>query len=470
MSGRDLVAHVRLGLRTRASSVRGKLDSVVAEGGDLAILGQASSRARERAGREWERARFVRHHLADLPVWLLRAAASRPRPTAVGNRILMLTISSIDHDPRPNKVARSLVAAGFEVDIIAPTLEPEPAEYEVETGIRYVRVPITSPTQVFIVYQEEFLRAALARDFEYVHANDLTTLTVAWIVARVRRVPLVYDAHELWTENVQLKGGEWVPMSPRTRAVAVRWEQFLLRSVDLLVTVGPSIVREFARRNGSRRPPLLLANYPSLELLRSKPPAASIREACGVTDAHFVTLYMGGVNPLRNIETVIEAHRHLPEDHVFVIMGPGVEFYEGEYRAAAADAGVEHRVFFVPAVGMDEVVAAATDADCGIVMLRNICKNFYFFYPNKLFEYALAGLPIAASSFPDVSGFIHGEKCGVTFDPDSAESIAAALLSLSADREEARRLGERGRAAILERYNWEAAVEGLVDAYRHLDA
>ena len=417
-----------------------------------------------------DRARFVRYHLGRVAPWLVRAAAASPsRPSAIGSRILMLTISSIDHDPRPNKVARSLVAAGFEVDIIAPAVESQASEYEVEPGIRYVRIPAASPTKVFVVYQEEFLHAALTRDFEYIHANDLTTLTVAWIVARLRRVPLIYDAHELWTENVELKGGDWVPMSRNTRVVAGAWERFLLRSVDLLVTVGPSIVQEFARSDGLRRPPLLLANYPSLELLRPPPPPVSIREACGLSEAHFVTLYMGGVNPLRNIETVIEAHRHLPEDHVFVIMGPGVEIYRDEYRAIAAAAGVEHRVFFMPPVAMDEVAVAAADADCGIVMLRNICKNFYFFYPNKLFEYALAGLPIAASEFPDVTSFIRGERCGVTFDPESPESIAEALLSLSADRAEARRMGERGRTAIVERYNWEAAVEGLVTAYRQLD-
>lgn len=381
----------------------------------------------------------------------------------------MLTISDIDQDPRPNKVARSLADQGYTVEIIAPSATDEGSEHDVAPGVRYVKVRRESPGLLFLVCQTEFLQSGLEREFDYVHANDLTTLTIAWTLARVRGVPLVYDAHELWTENVELKRGTWVPMSRRTRAIAGRWEHYLLRSVDLLVTVGPSIVSEFERRDGLKRPPLLLANYPSLALLRAERPDPSIREACGLTDSHFVTLYMGGVNPLRNIESVIEAHRHLPESHVFVVMGPGVEAFRDDYRAAARLAGVEHRVFFLPPVGMDEVVAAAADADCGIVMLKNICKNFYFFYPNKLFEYALAGLPIAVSDFPDVAAFVHGERCGVTFDPASPKSIAAALLSLSADPDEARAMGARGRASILSRRNWETAIEDLVAAYRELE-
>lgn len=379
----------------------------------------------------------------------------------------MLTISVVDHDPRINKVARSLADRGYEVEIMAPTLEPTVTEVDVGRGVRYIRVP-RRPGRLFLVYQEEFKRSARRRSFDYVHANDLTTLTVAWELARLRRVPLIYDAHELWTENVEFDGREWSPMSRRTRTIAGRWERFLLRDVDLLVTVGPSIVAEFERRDHLKRAPLLLANYPSLKLLQAEPERPSIRTECGLTDSHFITLYLGGVNPLRNIETVIRAHSHLPEDHVFVIRGPSVEAFSDEYRALAREVGVEERVFFLPPVAMDDVIAGAAGADCGIVMLRNICKNFYFFYPNKLFEYALAGLPIAASDFPDVARFIRDERCGVTFDPDSPESIASAVLSLSADRDEARAMGERGRASIVAGKNWETAVEELVAAYREL--
>jgi glycosyltransferase involved in cell wall biosynthesis len=404
-----------------------------------------------------------------MAVSLARAAAVKPQLRArTGRRILMLTISDIEHDPRINKVARSLADEGYEVEIMAPSTERNQTVREVVPGVRYVKVPMRSPMQLFVFYQDEYLKAGRTREFDYVHANDLTTLTVAWALARARGVPLVYDAHELWTENVEFKRGEWVPMSRPTRVLAGAWERLLLGSVDLLVTVGPSIVAEYKRRDGLRRPPLLLANYPSLALLDSASPPKSIRERCGLSSSHFVTLYMGGVNPLRNIETVIEAHRHLPERHVFVVMGPGVELFSDEYRALAQTVGVDGRVFFLSPVGMDEVVTAARDANCGIVMLKNLCKNFYYFYPNKLFEYAAAGVPIATSEFPDAAGFVQSERCGVTFDPESPTSIAEALASLSANPEEARAMGARGRATILAHRNWESVVERLVAEYDHL--
>jgi glycosyltransferase involved in cell wall biosynthesis len=380
----------------------------------------------------------------------------------------MLTISTIEFDPRVDKVARSLASVGYTVDVMAPGAGPGIVETEIDAGVRHVRVPLRTTGRLFLVFQEGFRRAARRRRFDYVHANDLTTLTLAWVLARKSGARLVYDAHELWNENVELEGTDWVPMSHTTRSLAERWERFLIRDVDLLITVGPSIVLEYERRFDLARAPLLLPNYPSLRQLDRNGDVQTVRETCDLDDSHFVTLYLGGINPLRNIENVIRAHRHLPENHVFIVRGPGVEGYAPEYAALARTEGVHERVLFLPPVAPSSVVAAAAGADCGIVMLRNICKNFYLFYPNKLFEYSLAGLPVAVSNFPDVARFVEAYRCGVTFDPDSPESIAGAIRALSADREAARAMGARGRAAIIGGANWETAVEPLLAAYADL--
>jgi glycosyltransferase involved in cell wall biosynthesis len=74
------------------------------------------------------------------------------------------------------------------------------------------------------------------------------------------------------------------------------------------------------------------------------------------------------------------------------------------------------------------------------------------------------------SDFPDVRSFVVGERCGVTFDPDSPQSIAEALRWLGKHRDEARAMGARGRDSVLRDRNWETAAEGLVAAYAGLAA
>jgi glycosyltransferase involved in cell wall biosynthesis len=412
----------------------------------------------------------------------LLAAAFLPvkkRSTEHGQRILMLATSQIAVDSRINKVARTLARHGYDVDIMCYQHWPgitTVLEEAVRPGVRYIRVPQEAKWQdsrrlLHFWFQEEFCRVGSQRTYDYVHANDLTTLLAGWLLARGRGVPLIYDAHEMWSENVSYDGQEWVPMPLWLRRLARCFEGFLVRSVARLITVSPSICTEMQRRYKIAQTPYLLANYPELALLHGKQRTLpSIRALCGLTDDHFVTLYLGGVNPLRNIENVIQAHQYLPEECVFVIRGPGVDEYGRDYQALAQALGLEQRIFCLPPVAMDEVIGGAAGADCGIVMLRNICKNFYWFYPNKFFEYMLAGLPVAVSHFPDVTAHVEREKCGVVFDPDSPQSIAEALQWLYEHPEEAQAMGRRGCEGVLREYNWDKASATLLQAYRTLSS
>jgi glycosyltransferase involved in cell wall biosynthesis len=401
---------------------------------------------------------------------LRRRKPSQPRD----RRILMLTVSQIEIDPRINKVARTLASGGYEVDIVCYANQSDMiavGEEVIQPGVRYVRVPREDKWQGHFErwFQEEFYRVALQRPYDYVHANDLPTLLVGWILARARGVPLIYDTHEMWSENVVYNGHEWIPMPSWIRTLTRYYEGFLVRYVHLLVTVSPSIRAEFQQRYKVPRPPYMLANYPELRLVRqTQETHFSLRAMCGLTAQHFVTLYLGGVNPLRNIENVIKAHQYLPQECVFVIRGPGIASYRPHYEAFAKECGLEDRVFCLPPVPMDDVIAGAAGADCGIVMLRNLCKNFYWFYPNKFFEYMLAGLPVAVSNFPDVTAHVQKEECGVLFDPEVPQSIAEALRWLYEHPDARRAMGERARASIFREYNWEALTKPFLDLYRQV--
>jgi glycosyltransferase involved in cell wall biosynthesis/SAM-dependent methyltransferase len=403
----------------------------------------------------------------------------RKRTEPNGRRILMLTTSMMEIDPRINKVADALVPEGFEIEILCPHLSTStgPVGRElVAPGVTYNRVDKDSVPrwQKFLFHklglQYPFLRAARDAKFDFVHANDLTVLPTAWVIARNSGVPLVYDAHEMWSENCTYKKGRYVSMPWLQRRIA-RWaEGVLLKRVDEFFSVSPSINKEYLRRYG--REPKLLANVPDTDSLSAGRSWASesIRSQCGIGGQEFVTLYLGGLGPARNIEAVIQAHGELPADHHFVICGPGSDVYRDPYLELARGVGAEGRVHVLPPVGRAELLNVMDGADCGIVMLRNICRNFYWFYPNKFFEYSLGRLPVAVSNFPDVSAHIERENSGVVFDPDDPSSISAALRSLAEDRQEARRMGRRGYDSIQSRYNWNLAMRTMVDSYRRMAA
>ncbi|MDF1684631.1 MAG: glycosyltransferase family 4 protein [Legionellaceae bacterium] len=394
---------------------------------------------------------------------------SKIKPKApLGKKILMLTISMIEIDCRINKVASSLAAKGYQVTIFCPELpnQDQPIVIQdIAENIKYIRIKATHLTQkIKMSYQSHFVKASADFDFDFVHANDLTTLATGWVISKQSGVPLVYDSHEMWSENVTYKNGKYVQMQARKRFFYQKLEGRLLRDVTLFYSVSASILDEYERRHQYR--PKLLANYPDIaSLAHDGSGFDSLKSSLNLTPEHFITLYIGGVGPGRNIENVIKAHAKLDEHFVFVIRGPGVEFYGPEYMQLAASLNIQHRIFILPAVGRDDVVAASNGADCGIVMLENLCKNFYWFYPNKFFEYSLAGLPVAVSNFPDVRAHIEREQNGITFEPSNPQSIADALFKLDSNRVETNLMGKRGQESIHHTYNWEAAISTMIKDY-----
>lgn len=81
----------------------------------------------------------------------------------------------------------------------------------------------------------------------------------------------------------------------------------------------------------------------------------------------------------------------------------------------------------------------------------------------------LCGLPIVASDFPEIRKVVREAECGVLVDPTDSDAIAEAIVYLMEHPEEARRMGENGQRAVLERYNWGEMEGRLLEVYRSLN-
>jgi len=71
-----------------------------------------------------------------------------------------------------------------------------------------------------------------------------------------------------------------------------------------------------------------------------------------------------------------------------------------------------------------------------------------------MFEYMSAGIPVIASDFSLWREIIQGNDCGLLVDPLDPAAIAKAIDYLVENPKEAQRMGENGRRAVENRYNW----------------
>lgn len=86
----------------------------------------------------------------------------------------------------------------------------------------------------------------------------------------------------------------------------------------------------------------------------------------------------------------------------------------------------------------------------------------------KVYEYMSLGLPVVLSSTPYNTEAVERCRFGICADPEDTESIAAAITYLLDHPEEARRMGENGRKAVKEEFNWGVEEKKLLALYEDI--
>ena len=86
-------------------------------------------------------------------------------------------------------------------------------------------------------------------------------------------------------------------------------------------------------------------------------------------------------------------------------------------------------------------------------------------FPTKVYEYMMQGLPFVISDFVYNKKMIEQYQCGITVNPYDVEEIASAIRYLVDNPKEAKTMGENGRRAIKEKFNWSIEEKKLYNLY-----
>ncbi len=402
---------------------------------------------------------------------------------AMGRRVVMLVVADMRFDPRVEREARALASADYAVTVIwtDPLLAQNglPTPIDWGEGIAFQSLPERAgrfSRQFPGFLGTALLDAALTHRPFVFHGHDLNTCLVALTAARRSGAHAICDFHEWYSENVT-----WRPLrrlyTPHSRLVrlAYRWlERLCFVHASALVTVCRSIAEKMAdsfsdgrRQNDDMLAVHVIRNIPdrTREASREYPP---LKAQFALSPDRFVLLWQGGIGPSRMVEPIIEALAFAPVC-TLIIRGPEIETYGPGYAAIAARIGASDRLRLASAVPSRDVVTAARGADAGVWTLPDLCKNFTYALPNKIFEYLASGLPVLVAHYPEARRLVEEHGVGLTFDPYDPRSIAAAINRLAGDPDFKAQLAAKTEAALAA---MDAATEWrrLVDIYDALPA
>jgi glycosyltransferase involved in cell wall biosynthesis len=365
-------------------------------------------------------------------------------------KVCILTSVHLPFDGRVfHKEARSLAKAGYDVTLIA-----RHDKDEVVDGVRIVPLPEPkSRLQRMTKVLWRLYRLAVRENADVYHFHD-PELMIVGLLLKLRGKRVIWDVHEHYPNAILDK---YYLARPLRRVISSSFDLFeraVVRFFDYVIYTTPFVGARYQKmkvRSGR------VENYPIVELSDAfeRNPQEKI-------------VYLGAMSPTRGLVEVIEAFSLVAKEHpsweLCLVGSCRPQSFEQELKDLAARRGVAANVKFIAWVPYEEKERLSSQASMGVITYLPYSNNTSCL-PNKLFDYMLVGLPVIASHFPLYRQIVEPNRCGILVDPSKPDQIARAMEYLIERPQEAREMGERGRRAVLEEYNWEKESERLLQIY-----
>jgi glycosyltransferase involved in cell wall biosynthesis len=350
-----------------------------------------------------------------------------------------------------HKECRTLAAAGFETVLIA-----QADGDEVVSGVRIRALPrVQRRIDRVLRLLPAAVRAAIAERADVYHFHD-PELMIAGLLLRMRGKRVIYDAHENVPSDI-LRDKPYLPRWTRwilSRGAALL-EWVCGRALSGVVTVSNVIADRFPAEKT-----ILVRNYPRIDEIDAAMP--KIPYAARPKVAFFT----GGLTEMRypvEMVTACDLLRDRP-DFRLVIVGPS---HPSSLAEGLRDVAGWDRVDYRGIVEQGEVRDLLGRTRVGLV-LQVPRDDFTDLSTNKVYEYMAASAPVIVSPVASWKRLVEEVGCGIVLEETTAQAVADAIRHLLAHPEEAEAMGRRGRAAVMERFDWTAEGERLVAFYDRL--
>lgn len=361
-------------------------------------------------------------------------------------KIICTVTNDLTYDQRMIRICHSLSSAGYEVLLVGRKKRDSADLMKKSFQQKRFHCWFEKGKFFYLEFNTRLFLFLLFHSFDIINSVDLDTLLPGFLIARLRRKKLVYDAHEYFTE---------VPEVVRRPRIQKIWEGLagrILPKLRYAYTVGPALAQIMGGKYGL-----------PFEVIRNVPFRTSTLPMSEKPDPKII-LYQGVLNEGRGLEYAIEAMQHL--DHMELWLA-GEGDLSQQLRAQARELRLEEKVKFLGYLRPEELVNITARAFVGLNLLENKGLSYYYSLANKCFDYIQAGLPSLQMDFPEYRKLQEEYGPFVLLEKLEVHAIARAVRQLEADKEGYDNLKENCLKAR-EELNWEEEEKKLLAFYDQL--
>lgn len=371
-------------------------------------------------------------------------------------KICDVVLNSIWYDPRVRKQIAEYIRNGLDISCVGIKCERYDSKKVSELPCK---VDIVSIQERYNGYQRSVFRklirehmwnkavtdAIIAQKPDLIHANDLNALIPAYKAAKKLKCRLIYDSHEVFVENLNIKKNKLYSCFLKIQ------EKYIVKRIDKMICVSNAAAEYFAKIYNIEKP-MVVTNC-SL---------ASENCISEEKNSGFEVLNHGRFYSGRGYDIMAEATALLKAFPQIKLAVRGYGALEEQLRKRVKELKADNFIFYPPVV-VEKLIESASRSMVGIAITEPICLNFKLSVSNKLFEYAAAGLPVIMSDIPEHRYLNEKYNFGVIIPENTPEALAKAILKLYEDKDFYNKCAENAKV-MAEEINWENEFGKLIDA------
>ena len=361
--------------------------------------------------------------------------------TTLLKRIFFTVTNDLSYDQRMQRICTSLAENGYAVTLVGRKLSSSLPLTQTKYRQKRIRCWFNKGKSFYFEYNLRLIVYLMFRKMDAICAIDLDTIVPCHMVSRLKRIPRIYDAHELFTEMKE------VITRPRIKKIWTRVEKKWVPKFKWGYTVSELIAREFHRRYN--------VNY---ETIRNVPVLMS-SETIPATEKFI--LYQGAVNEARGFEYLVPAMQWI--NIKLVICGDGN--FMLPLKKLIAEHKLENKIELKGMVPPGELRKISQQAIIGISLAEKEGLNQWLALPNKFFDYVHAELPQVTMNYPEYQKINHQFEVAVLLDDLDPKRMAGAINNLLADTVLYNRLKENCKKAK-QVFNWQQEEKKLLSFYQ----
>jgi glycosyltransferase involved in cell wall biosynthesis len=331
-------------------------------------------------------------------------------------RVFVTVSSDLATDNRVHRSCALLKDLGYSVFLIGREKKDSPAMPKRDYPFKRFKLLFEKGALFYATLNIRLFIFLLLKRIDFLFANDLDTLPAAFLISKLKRIPIIYDSHELFTEVPELIA------RPKIQSFWLHIEKRILPHLKYVLTVNESIAEIFRKKYNIQVAVVRNVPFRNQHIIPLSKAELQLGES-----TKMIIIQGSGLNVDRGIEEAVLAMKSI-NNAVLFLVGSGDVI--PKVKQLVRENELNDKVRFIGRLPYQEMLRYTAAADLGLAMDKPLSLNYALALPNKVFDYIQANTPILTGPLKEIERIVLAYNCGEIIQKIDPEEIASAVNKL----------------------------------------